>query len=427
MTRKYPLSFFLLLISLVLVAGCDNEIFQSTLDKDIAYDQAHTYLDSFLRGNYDEALKSVRYDQNLQKAFPKSLMVSAHLSIIDSYGSYIEMIGSDTQIINGFYVVSFGVMHENRNMLYNVVFDTSGFVAGFHYKTMAHAAHFFSEKTHAFEEQTVRFGNEPFVIEGTLTVPLGRTSFPTLILVHGAGPTDRDLSTLGSKPFMDIAHGLAERGIAVLRYDKRTFTHQVVYSQTDIINTMTIFDEVIEDVINAVDFIETNEVFNADGIHILGHGLGGNQVPRIGNLEPRISSFVILGGHVSPLHHIIKDQLQEGEQKATAEKAIKIIESEDYTPLVPPVETLGMGYAYWSDLLAYNPLVEARKLAKPLLIIQGGLDQQVTSEEFQKWREGLGALADYLYYETLEHLFLDEEGHVSETMLDDLADWLLNQ
>ena len=73
-----------------------------------------------------------------------------------------------------------------------------------------------------FTEEEVSFGTAPWILPGTLAMPVGAGPFPAVILVHGSGPNDRD-ETLGpNKPFKDIALGLASRGIAVLRYEKRT-------------------------------------------------------------------------------------------------------------------------------------------------------------------------------------------------------------
>ena len=50
-------------------------------------------------------------------------------------------------------------------------------------------------------------------------------SGPAVVLVHGSGQQDRDSTSGPNKPFRDLAHGLASRGILVLRYDKRTRVH----------------------------------------------------------------------------------------------------------------------------------------------------------------------------------------------------------
>src|SRR5436190_8296849 len=60
---------------------------------------------------------------------------------------------------------------------------------------------------------------------GTLTLPRGATRrIPAAVISAGSGPTDRNGNSLmGIRPnsYAQLAWGLAERGIASLRYDKR--------------------------------------------------------------------------------------------------------------------------------------------------------------------------------------------------------------
>src|SRR5439155_1698817 len=72
-----------------------------------------------------------------------------------------------------------------------------------------------------FRAVDVSVGTAPFVLGGTLTVPVGLGPFPGVVLLHGSGPQDRDETIGASKVFKDLAEGLASRGIEVLRYDKR--------------------------------------------------------------------------------------------------------------------------------------------------------------------------------------------------------------
>lgn len=77
------------------------------------------------------------------------------------------------------------------------------------------------------EESVVIGKGSEYELGGTLTIPEGaKTPYPAVVLVHGSGPNDRDESLYGNKPFRDIAEHLTSRGIAVLRYDKRTYAHQ---------------------------------------------------------------------------------------------------------------------------------------------------------------------------------------------------------
>jgi dipeptidyl aminopeptidase/acylaminoacyl peptidase len=61
------------------------------------------------------------------------------------------------------------------------------------------------------------------VLAGTLTVPRGPGPYPAAVLVGGFGPENRDGSfgRAGDGGYRALAIGLARRGVAVLRYDKR--------------------------------------------------------------------------------------------------------------------------------------------------------------------------------------------------------------
>ncbi|PGB67447.1 hypothetical protein COM12_11480 [Bacillus wiedmannii] len=78
----------------------------------------------------------------------------------------------------------------------------------------------------SFVDKEVVVGSGAFPLPGTLSVPKGKGPFPAVILVHGAGAADQDSATYALKPFRDLAEGLASKGIAVLRYNKRTYERQ---------------------------------------------------------------------------------------------------------------------------------------------------------------------------------------------------------
>ena len=72
-----------------------------------------------------------------------------------------------------------------------------------------------------FTEESVAVGAGEWALPGTLSMPVGPVA-AAIVLVHGSGPSDRDQTLGPNKPFRDLAWGLADRGIAVLRYEKRT-------------------------------------------------------------------------------------------------------------------------------------------------------------------------------------------------------------
>src|SRR5688572_15391124 len=60
-------------------------------------------------------------------------------------------------------------------------------------------------------------------LSGTFCQPTALGRFPTVLMVHGSGPQDRDENMPGQRldVFNTIAHHLARAGFASLRYDKR--------------------------------------------------------------------------------------------------------------------------------------------------------------------------------------------------------------
>lgn len=88
-------------------------------------------------------------------------------------------------------------------------------------------------------------------LPGLLTLPHGDGPFAAVVLVHGSGPNDRDETIGPNKPFRDLAHGLAQRGIASLRYDKRTLVQPERFET----GAYTVDDEVIDDALTATDLL----------------------------------------------------------------------------------------------------------------------------------------------------------------------------
>ena len=72
----------------------------------------------------------------------------------------------------------------------------------------------------AFVERDFSVGEGERALPGTLAMPKGDGPFAAVVLVHGSGAHDRDETVGPTKPFLDIARGLAAHGIAVLRFDK---------------------------------------------------------------------------------------------------------------------------------------------------------------------------------------------------------------
>ena len=75
------------------------------------------------------------------------------------------------------------------------------------------------------EEKIILGKNTRYPLKGMLTLPEGEGPFPAVVLVHGSGSSNMDEKVGKLTPFRDISLGLAQRGVATIRYDKRSFAH----------------------------------------------------------------------------------------------------------------------------------------------------------------------------------------------------------
>jgi dipeptidyl aminopeptidase/acylaminoacyl peptidase len=235
-------------------------------------------------------------------------------------------------------------------------------------------------------EVTLQVGADPKLPLGaTLTLPEGPGPFPAVVLVHGSGPSDRDETVGATHMFADLAAGLAARGIAVLRYDKRTFTYG-----DRLTNDLTLDDEVIADAVDAVYTLAARREIDGSRIVVVGHSLGGMLAPEIATRAGHVAGVAMLAPPARPPLDILRDQLRYLDAPADLRGAVEQAAIVDALPLPPtePLYVLGMPMTYWRDWEQHDGIAAAHALTAPILVIQGGRDYQVTADDFALWKKG---------------------------------------
>lgn len=229
-----------------------------------------------------------------------------------------------------------------------------------------------------FKEIPVTITTGAFRLPGLLMYPKGTGPFPTVVLVHGSGPMDKD-ETLGpNKFFLDLANGLAEKGIATLRHDKRTLVYKDKFvpagGQSDF-NT-----EIVDDVISAIKTVATLPEVNADSLYIAGHSLGGMLLPRIAErLGKKVKGFIGLSAPARSLQQLLPEQL------TYIQKVSGNIQATPSSPEIKKeVEAIlkTMPASYLKDDATYRPVETAQKTDVSYLFLQGGMDYQVDEDRF---------------------------------------------
>ncbi|MCX5083821.1 MULTISPECIES: alpha/beta fold hydrolase [Streptomyces] len=218
-----------------------------------------------------------------------------------------------------------------------------------------------------------------------------------MVLLAGGGPFDRDETSGPNKPLKDLAWGLASRGTTALRFDKATFAHRDVAAASDL--TMT--QEYVPHAVDAVGLLRSHRSVDPERVFVLGHSMGGKVAPAVAVAAPTVAGLVITAGDTQPMHHaavrvvsylanVLPDQVPPAVIE-TFQRQAALVDSVDLTPSTPAAELpFGLSAPYWLELCDYDPVAIAAGLSKPILILQGGRDYQVTvANDLVRWRTGL--------------------------------------
>ncbi|MCG5220878.1 alpha/beta fold hydrolase [Streptosporangium soli] len=298
----------------------------------------------------------------------------------------------------------------------------------------------------SFDEHEVIVGAGELAVPGTLSLPRGRGPWPGVVLLGGGGPFDRDGTSGPNKPLKDLAWGLAGRGVAVLRFDKVTCTHaDQVAARPD----FTMSEEYIPHAVAAIHLLQRHPAVDAGRVYVVGHSMGGKVAPRVAAAEPSVAGLVLLAGDTQPMHHaavrVVRHlaTVNPGPAAQAAVEAITrqaaLVDSPDLSAATPTADLpFGFSGAYWLDLRGYDPVATAAALDKPMLILQGGRDYQVTvKDDLSRWQAGLAHRPEVTIrvYDADDHMFFSGTGpstpadygspqHVDAAVVADIADWL---
>ncbi len=226
----------------------------------------------------------------------------------------------------------------------------------------------------------------------TMTTPTGeihgtlyaapKTSGTVVLIISGSGPTDRN----GNNPMMSnnslkmLAEELAQKGIASLRYDKRGIAESKI---PDLKEKDLRFEHFISDASDWIRWLKNEKKFT--NVIVIGHS-EGSLIGMIASREAGADGFISLAGPGQRADKILYTQIL-AQSEMLAEYAKPVLDSlvsgktvEKFNPMLASLFRQDV-QPYLISWFQYDPQVEIKKLAIPVMIIQGTTDLQVLVSE----------------------------------------------
>ena len=303
------------------------------------------------------------------------------------------------------------------------------------------------------EEKVIVGAGTEYPLNGLLTLPdAADAPVPAVVMVHGSGPSDMNEKVMKLTPLKDLAEGLASRGAATLRYDKRTFAYARKLAKT----SPTVKEETIDDALLAIGLLRGDARIDPARIFLLGHSLGAMLAPRIDAEGGNAAGLILMAGTPYRLEEVVLRQLrQSGKGRGLLRRIVGLeykIFSKKFSGLYEMSDEEARKKKFAGNLSLYYFKEMGRKTAaeylaesdKPVLLLQGEKDFQVLADDdFRQFRNLLAGRGNTFFrlYPGLNHLFVTAiyddvlkareeygtERHIGSEVIGDIADFVLGE
>ncbi|WP_432463486.1 alpha/beta hydrolase [Agarivorans sp. QJM3NY_33] len=242
-------------------------------------------------------------------------------------------------------------------------------------------------------------------LEGTLLTNDFKDSKTVVLIIAGSGPTNRDGNnpTMINNSLKMLAVQLAKIGISSLRYDKRGVGES---KSSGLKENELRFENYIHDANSWVEYL--NNLRNFKKVVVIGHS-EGSLIGMVASQKNNVDKFISIAGAGQPIDQIIREQLKS-QSPVVIEQSTSILDKLSQGETVENVPVFLNSLfrqrlqPYMISWLKYDPQKEIAKLNKPVLIVQGSTDIQVSLMDADKLAAA-NKNADKVVIQKMNHIF----------------------
>jgi dienelactone hydrolase len=391
---------------------------------------------------------SKQVDSLYQSSYPAYVLEKDWAELIGTYGAYQNAKPVNYELSAYYHFIAFKLQFEYLPYIFNISFNDAGKIIYLSFME-AHKIYVAPDycEVSKFLERKITVVNGMYDLPGILAMPNHAGKMPLVSILPEAGPTDKDGSYEENKPYKDLAWGLASKGIAVFRFEKRSNNYGIfLLKDKAAYETFTPREDLLIDLYKIIDSLKTLPDVNPDKIFILGHGQGGMLAPLVAKERKDIAGIVMMGANAKRTQEMMIDQYKylskvspekKPEYDEQTRNAIRSMDKK----LNPLTEHHLMPYdvqaTYWVWLNQYPHLEISQKLNKPQFVLHGERDYQANMENYELWKKTLqkNSKAIVKLYPRLNHLFYAGDAqstyseyylksNIPENVITDIGDWL---
>lgn len=399
-----------------------------------------------------------KFKENISEEFKKATEgqdLDVFKMLEKELGAYKEITKTEIETQNGYYLTDSTLQFERGTVDQTIAFNGEMVADGVNYLNMKKDI-----VPEEGEKEITLDAGTGYPVKGMIKMPKGEVK-AGIVIVDGSGPNDMNMTLGQNKMMKHLSDQLAEKGFAVLRFNKRTYQYGKELAKIGMQNKTLIKDEFIDDAAEGLKTLAKEQGIPTDKLFILGHSQSGSYLPVINETAGNLAKgYIILSGTPTNIAELSKKQLEkvieEGSENADEEQ-VKMMKQNIKTndELLKKIETMsdeelnkpenypfGIPGVYVKDLMKYDPIKLYNDSKLPIFIRIAEFDKQVPISELELWKNGLDKNENDSIEEVkganhmmqpsdgktkLANLITDEyqkDAPIVSSVIDDIAAWI---